>query len=133
LVWFGAGGILSTIGTVILVGWLFYPTERVVWQSCQPDDITYKSFDPYCLSVIEITRPIDRFWLEQRRYYVFIGPGTGFPSYGHVVEHDFFPGQKDRDTYIRNCTVTWTIDGVTLEQESGHRLFIPKKSFIGGR
>jgi len=37
------------------------------------------------------------------------------------------------DDHIRKSSVEWTEDGLTFKEITGHRLFIPKQMFIGGR
>ena len=66
-------------------------------------------------------------------YEVFIGRGKSAPAYGHYVPFPSHPGVNDPETFIRNSKVEWTTEGVNLILERGHKLFIPKGMFIGGR
>jgi hypothetical protein len=39
----------------------------------------------------------------------------------------------DLGPYAKRAVVTWSDAGVTFEEPSGHRLFIPKAAYAGGR
>jgi hypothetical protein len=127
--------ILSAIGPVVLTAVANWPSNRVVWQTCQPGDINYESFDPYCLSVIEGSLDWQSsLFSPPRRYRLFVGRGTEAPGYGYEVEYSFpLAPRDDPDGYIRESKVQWTKEGVTFEEPSGQRLFIPKRLFIAGR
>jgi len=66
-------------------------------------------------------------------YEIFVGRGTSAPAYGHSVRYSFHPGYTNREVHIRSSKVEWSPDGVTFIEGSGHRLFIPKPMFVGGR
>jgi len=66
-------------------------------------------------------------------YEVFVGHGPDTPSYGHSVRYSFHPGYTNPETHIRSSKVEWSADGVTFIEGTGHRLFIPKAMFVGGR
>ncbi len=119
---------VSLLSTVILTSCLTRQPDRVLAQWSQPNTIQYGSFDPYSLSIIEMNTDS---W--GHTYQIFVGRGTHAPAYGHYVQFPFHPYSDGLETYIRNCKVEWAADGVTLISESGHRLFIPKAMFIGGR
>jgi hypothetical protein len=53
-------------------------------------------------------------------------------GYGHWTEYEFHNYHNEPD-YFTRCAVDWTADGVTLTEPTGHRLFVPKNAFIGGR
>lgn len=111
---------------------LHWKSDRVVKQWCQPKEVDYQSYDPYCLSVVEGSRE----WLKPefpRRHYLFVGRGTEAPGYGHYKEYSFHPGGAAIDDHVGRSTVVWNQDGVTFIEATGHRLFIPKEMFIGGR
>ena len=50
-----------------------------------------------------------------------------------VNYQSFDPGADDVDVHIRQSTVEWTAECVAFAEATGHRLFIPKKMFFGGR
>ncbi len=114
----------------VLLNW---PTHHAVFESVQPDTVSYQSFDPYKLVVIEgpmawTTIP----W--SRQYHVFVGKaGDDNQAYGHRTSISFHPINADLATHIQQSRVEWDTDGVTFVQASGHRTFIPKRMFIGGR
>jgi len=115
-----------------LAWWMNYPSNRVVAKWTQPETIDYKSFGPYELYVMEGGLNWTLFGTE-RRYYLFIGRAEGEPSHGHAIDYSFHPGGTDLAAHIQASKVEWSDDGVTFVEASGHRLFVPKKMFIGGR
>jgi len=72
-----------------------------------------------------------------RRTYVYVGRDSAPTGYGHVTTFDLHPEMVDPalsvEAYARRVTVTWSETGVTLEEPSGHRLFLPKRAYAGGR
>jgi hypothetical protein len=126
----GSVALTSLLFTFVLLLLLHWPSHRVVWQDCQPQSINYGSFDPYYLSVIERNTG----WLFTRTsYYLFIAHGKSAPAYGHYLDFSFFFVSKDHDAEIKSSKAEWTLQGVTFTASTGHSLFVPKKSFIGGR
>ena len=124
------------LGAAIAAGLVIHwsrPTRAVLWQACQPADVTYDGFDPYCLSVVEG----DLNWTFMplstiRHTFVFVGRGTGI-NYGHYLDYGpQFRGQ-DPVAYMDQATLDWTAEGITLTEPTGHRLFLPAESFVGGR
>lgn len=107
-------------------------SDRVIKQWHQPGEVDYQSYDPYSLSVIEGAREWN-FFSFSRRHYLFIGRGTNAPSYGHYLDYTFHPGSEEIDAHIGRSSVEWTQEGLTFVEETGHRLFVPKDMYIGGR
>ena len=109
----------------------------VVAQWKQPASLAYDTLGPYYLSVFKSDIDWRGFPLTcQRRYSIYVGRDSGTPSYGHMVDFTFYPTQSDYadvQRAITNSTTEWNPDGVTFVATSGHRLFIPKVMFIGGR
>jgi hypothetical protein len=71
-------------------------------------------------------------------YYFYAGRESHNPTYGHHLSYEFHPEmagffENDLSIYLRKATVTWTTEGLTFEEPSGHRLFIPKAAYEGGR
>jgi hypothetical protein len=105
--------------------------NRQVAEWTQPANIKYDSTVPYRLAVVE-TMPEKMF--TRPKHFIYVGRDTGSPGYGHYCDFSFYNYESgDIDSCIRQSKVEWSKDGVTLESTSGHKLFIPKKSFIGGR
>ncbi len=124
---------LFWVPIAFLIAWVINrPSDRIVQQWRQPKDIDYRSFDPYTLSVIE--GAVDWYKLPfARRHYLFVGRGSDAPDYGHYLDYRFTRGYGDTDAHIAKSTVEWKPDGITFVEASGHRLFIPKAMFVGGR
>lgn len=123
---------------VLAVGLLLFlankPSNRVIWQSCQPDEVSYNSFDPYCLSVVEGSIDWTTFpFGTQRRYFLFVGRGKEAPAYGVYIDFSFPSAGRDADEFIRASKVEWDERGLTFVTKAGHRLFLPKEAFVGGR
>ncbi len=121
----------SFLLAVILCVLLTRPSDRVIWQSCQPESVKYDSFNGYCLYVGESSLDWSRFpYILRRRYYLVIGHT---PSYGHYKEYSFTSVLEDIETYIKKSELDWSELGLTFKEKSGHRLFFPKEWFLGGR
>ena len=119
--------VLTSCSTAVLLRQLTQPTDRVVQTWHRPDGL-------YCLSVVEG----DRDWRgllvasSSQRYYIYAGRDCGQPSYGHFI--DFTPGSYlDTEDLFKKSSVDWGADGATFVFPEGHRLFIPKKAYEGGR
>lgn len=99
-------------------------------------DIKYDSFGPYYLSVVEEGMDVSRFpFSTKRRYYIYVGKDSGKPVYGHVIDYSFHPDTSDIYNiaqHIKKSDVVWSEEGVSFNEASGHKVFIPK-SMIRGR
>jgi hypothetical protein len=96
--------------------------------------LDYKSFGPYSVYVLEGARDWSYPLALPMRYSVVVArSGLAPPDYGHILDYSFHPGGNDTEAHIRKSTAEWGPDGVSFVEDSGHRLFIPKKMFIGGR
>lgn len=112
------------LGSVLLEALGFTWSRETQYTSCQPPEINYSSFDPYCLYLIKRNRTLGS------QNIIFISKKLD-PEYGTVL---YFPeagviGPKER----KEINVSWTNDGIFVETNSNLRLFIPAKNFIGGR
>lgn len=99
-------------------------SKKVLFTSCQPPEIQYKSYDPYCLSILELQLTFDS------KYIISIAKKIA-PEYGHDIRYPA-PGSvsaKDLQSTITN----WKDDGIEIETYLNTKIFIPKKNFIGGR
>ncbi len=104
-------------------------TARARWD--QPNTVSYQSNDPYVLCVKENSS----WWNEFNRCRhcrVEVTSHHNVDIYGHATEYEFHNYQNEPD-YFTRCTVIWEPEGVTIAEPTGHKLFIPKKAFIGGR
>jgi hypothetical protein len=130
---FIVGAIFGVIVSFVAIWYLNSRTDRIIQQWHQPKEIEYKSFDPYTLSVVEGALDWSRLLSLPHRHYLFIGRGTDAPSYGHYLDYTFHPSIDDLDAHVRQSQVEWTPEGLTFVEASGHRLFVPKAMFVGGR
>ena len=123
---------------LVITFFLHRPSMKVVAQWKQPAAISYDDWGPYYLSVVEDDRDWRGFPLQVgRNYFIYLGRDAGTPSYGHMIKYSFhasYPDDSDNlELFLGKAAVQWTAEGATLELPSGHRLFVPKQMFIGGR
>jgi hypothetical protein len=120
---------LSCAGAV----WLNTSPDTVLLELRQPPTPDYQSFGPYSVYVLE--GPREWATLEwPRRHRLFVGrSGLGTPDYGRWLDYSFHTGGTDVNEHIQKSTAEWTPEGVTFVEATGHRLFIPKEMFVGGR
>ncbi len=132
LVVFFIGGLVAFLGTLAYIR----PTDKVVMTWKQADDVSYNPPGPFYLSVVEDDIGIGRLpFSTERRYYIYVGRDSGKPIHGHVINYSFHPDVSDLynlEAHIRKSKVIWSTEGVTFEEASGHKLYIPK-SMLGGR
>ena len=102
----------------------FTISDRVIMESSQGDYIKYNSNDPYTLSIIKQSQPLGS------RYIVLIS-GKSDKSYGHVI--NYLDTSTDSDENIKRTRVIWNNEGIEMTFPMGHKLYIPKERFIGGR
>ncbi|HEY4506264.1 MAG TPA: hypothetical protein VJJ24_02370 [Candidatus Paceibacterota bacterium] len=127
--------IFKVILGVLLVGVVFTQMVGVVWSrkvlltSCQPAEVTYDSFDPYCLTISKQRLSLGT------RYVIWVAKQIE-PSYGHGLDYPevnrgFFSISSDDE--ISQTKVVWTSDSIELETPLNTKIFIPMKNFTGGR
>lgn len=106
---------------------------RIVHSWQQPENIDYWKNARYSLYVREKAPDWYLVGGRKHRHEIFIGWSE---DYGHWFDCTFHAESLNGDAideYIRRSTVEWTEVGISLKQESGHVVFFPKKTFIGGR
>lgn len=121
-----SAGILTGILFLIIAAQFFGFTfaTRTVFQSCQGEYVRYNSYDPYCLSVIKQIRPLGS-------EYIIMISRKADENYGHVL--NYIDPSPVSDDDILKTRVIWSSEGIELTFSSGHKLYIPKERFIGGR
>lgn len=128
----------SIVLALVITFFMHRPSMKVIAQWKEPTEIKYDDLGPYYLSVVEDDIDWQAFPFHLgRNYFIYAGRDAGTPSYGHMIKYSFHPSYPDDpdnlEPFLARAIVTWTAHGVTLELPSGHRLFIPKAMFIGGR
>lgn len=105
-----------------LIGFSF--SRKVIFTSYQPYEINYKSYDPYCISIIKQRQ------IFTLRYYIYITKKIE-PSYGYIINYPdpFIIDEQE----LKNIKINWMKEGIEIETCLNTKLFIPKKNFIGGR
>jgi hypothetical protein len=71
-------------------------------------------------------------------YFFYAGRESHSPTYGHEQGYELHSDmagycEKDLSVYLHKSTVTWSAEGLSFEEPSGHRVFIPKTAYEGGR
>jgi hypothetical protein len=121
----GAGlftGLLILLIFFQLIGFTW--KNSVVMESVQGDYIKYGSFDPYCLLIVKQYRTLGS-------SYIILVSRKDDKEYGHVLNFiDPAPLSEDE---IEKTRVIWAAEGIELTFTTGHKLYIPRESFIGGR
>jgi hypothetical protein len=101
-----------------------------------PKDMFYGDVH-YRLSVIETTREVRLFVVEDRHYEIMISKQSVKPEldmlYGHYKEYGFRLESSQIKSYLQKCDVIWEEGGVWFIEPDNHKLFFPKTSFMGGR
>ncbi|MGM0623974.1 MAG: hypothetical protein ACQESH_08170 [Campylobacterota bacterium] len=130
--------IVITIGVSVLLTslvfiWLQRPSLKIIKSWKQPESINYNSFDPYFVNIVKDNIDLGHlpFTIPQN-YFIYVGKESTEVTYGHIKNYSFEYNQNIIE-YLDLCTVQWSPEGVSFKEPSGHTLFIPKKSFIGGR
>jgi len=124
-----AGVLLGAFTTLYLVS---SSSGRVIAAWKQPQSVDYASFDPYTLFVVE-TGVVRALLSRRATHELRINRGAEPNGYGHYVHVSLDFDGDAADEEIKAALVTWAADGVSFEMPTGHRLFVPKGSFIGGR
>ena len=107
--------------------------QKVLFKSCQPEQINYDSWGPYCLTVVKQKKTIgsDYFLRVTIEEYVDTMWGVQF-----AINYIGKPGLLEGYNF-QNVGVTWASNGVYYKifEDSGvnYELFITKDHFIGGR
>lgn len=130
-----AAWLVGSFALALIITFLLHrPSMKVIAQWKQPADITYDQWGPYYLSVVESDRDWRGFPLQvERNHLIYVGRDAGKPSYGHMLDFSFYPVSDSTEEFVKKSKVRWTPEGVTLATQTGHRVFIPKGMFTGGR
>lgn len=125
----------SFVLALMITFFLHRPSMTVITQWKQPADIKYDDRGPYYMSVVESDFDWSGFpvGVVERNHFIYLGRDAGKPSYGHMIKYSFHNAPDDLGAFLGKAQVKWTAEGVTLELSSGHRVFVPKAMFIGGR
>ena len=121
----GAGlftGFLVILVLTQLMGFTW--KNSVIMESNQGDYIKYNSYDPYCLSIIKQSQPLSS-------NYILMVSRKEDKDYGHVLNY-IYPSPISENE-IEKTRVIWSNEGIEVTFPAGHKLYIPKEKFIGGR
>ncbi|MEU3726266.1 hypothetical protein [Streptomyces sp. NPDC031705] len=107
--------------TAVFMTAMWWPRTEVTYRSSAPSAVAYPDRSPYHLTLVHY-----RSLSGRESYRMVIGRYSG-PSYGHWVDVDTALGAKGIDS------TTWTESGVRVRFLTGHEVFVPAASFLGGR
>jgi hypothetical protein len=122
--------IIETLVNLILISLILSHLVGFVWsneeifKSQQPKELNYNTYDPYSLRIIKQKRTLGSEYIIMVSKYVE-------PGYGHVLNYPE-PYVISEDE-LKKVIVKWSSTGIELQLTMGHKLFIPKNAFIGGR
>ncbi|MBC7405861.1 MAG: hypothetical protein H7230_00095 [Candidatus Parcubacteria bacterium] len=111
-------GILMLLIPYRVINWIDTSVEGSSIISQQPNAISYQSRDPYVVSLKSQFGGGCELFITQKIEL----------SYGHSVACP--AGYKRSKEKIK---INWLESGLETEFEDGYKIFVPKKSFIGGR
>ncbi|MER7209770.1 hypothetical protein ABT340_22125 [Streptosporangium sp. NPDC000239] len=94
------------------------PRSEVLHRDVQPATVAYDDGSAHLLALVR------RSTLLGESHEIFVGRDPGL-SYGHRVGLGAFAAS------VR--TTEWTDAGVRVFFDTGHELFVPARSFVGGR
>jgi len=124
------------VGVVISFAYYNEHSGKVVHHWTAPKDMFYGDVH-YRLSVIETTREVGLFVVEDRHYEIMISKQSVKPEldmmYGHYKEYGFGLDSSQIKNYLQKCDVIWEAGGVWFIEPDNHKIFFPKESFMGGR
>ncbi len=118
--------LFSVLTILVLLIYFFGFSGNTILKASQPDTVTYDT--RYELRIKEGLRKIQFFDFRRFSEVMVSRQGNDF-AYGHGIDIDI----DILGSEILKTKIEWLKSGINLKFDSGHVLFIPKKSFEGGR
>ena len=129
-----AGVFVTALLSIIFFIEISRPSLHILKSWEQPPSVRYNSFDPYYLHIVEDTLDFGHVpYSVKRRYFIYVGKEAKNLTHGHVKDYSFDPEIEGMEKFLNRSNVSWDENGVTFTEPDGHRLFIPKDSFLGAR
>jgi len=100
------------------------PGGQVLFDSQQPPNVSYGSFDPYEIKIINGPIQWDVFGWPRSAIIKITPKGA---EYGHYITTDIRIDKGEK------VSANWTNKTIEISFPLGHKLIIPKEIFIGGR
>lgn len=119
------------LGLILVFGLVLWFTNQrvVVARYCQPADISYQSFDPYCVYLLSKRLNLDA------SYQILLGvtaPEGAYPGYGYKAQLEVTQVVSSAEL-ASSLQVEWTPTGVNVSSPAIKELSVPKTAFTGGR
>ena len=99
-------------------------SKKVLYSSCQGDYVKYSGDNIYCLSIYKQQNTISK------KYFIFI-TSKGDNDYGYFLNLPIDGNIYENE--LEKTRVIWAADGIELTFTTGHKIFVPKQTFIAGR
>lgn len=135
--------VLLTFFFSVLINILYYQdySGKVLKYWIEPTELNYYNKQErdyrYRVSVIETTRATGFFTSGEYHYQIFISKQSVKPEldmmYGHYKEYGLEGTREEVKQILEKCDVHWEVSGVWFVDNTGHKLFFPKSTFMGGR
>lgn len=128
-------------GTIVNTWYYQKYSGKVVKYWVEPKELNYydKPYRDYryILSIVETTRAVGLFSTREYHYDIFISKHSVKHEldmmYGHYKEYGFGGNRKEVKDSLDKCSVRWEKNGIWFIDDTEHKLFFPKSSFMGGR
>jgi hypothetical protein len=99
--------------------------KKEIFKSCQPDEFTYDTNDPYCIWLYKSSNITDK------EYYLWVAKKDA-PGYGYSVP--YMESYVFNESELTDANVEWNEEGIVIwRNDLKTHLVIPKDDFTGGR
>jgi hypothetical protein len=116
--------VMFFLGVIILTQLIGFSWSREeIFESCQPENIDYQSFGPYCL------------WIYTEQQTLGIKPLVLIAKKAdpNGIHHRLYYPYPLSQQNISEINVSWHETGIEIKNTSDFMIMIPKNSFVGGR
>lgn len=131
--WLAVALVIGVSPVVLGVAWVVtsHRGTDVVWKSCsdRPEDA-----QKTCAFLLYVgtRRPFPGLSAE-REHELWITRGQDTPAYGHATRYGLHASLTPEAEWLSRSRGHWDERGFTFEEPSGHRIFVPRAAFVGGR
>ena len=97
-------------------------SSNIIKKECQPLDVRYSSFDPYCVNMVQSSYLLYQkceIWIMQKSFGLNDGYGFWLPVQSMYCFSSF--------------SSHWTKQGVRIKFKDGFESFVPSEMFTRGR
>ncbi len=98
-------------------------SNKELFKSCQPSNIDYQSYGPYCLYIVKENQVLSS------NLVLKIAKQDDPKGVYHSMNFPY----SVTEVNSTNLSVNWSESGVSIQDQSGFKMDVPKAKFIGGR